>query len=163
MSDLPLTPDASSPLVPPAAEPVENVGRGLLLALAALIGGVVLTVVLFEAGFLAAISGLVMAGGAVFLYSKGAGRTPKRGLVPLATLIVVFLVVGIGVALFVDVYRGYDSFPAEIRAAMTRGDFIREEFNHYLFQDYGKDIGLYFVFAALGVYGTFRRMFAAAR
>ncbi len=141
----------------------ENIGRGVLFALAALIGGIVLTVILFEAGFLAAISGALMAGGAVFLYDKGAGRAPRRGLVPLVTLIVTALVAGIAAALFVDVYRGYPSLPAELRTVMSRGEFIREEFSQYLFADYGKDIALYFVFAALGVFGTFRRLFASAR
>lgn len=102
----------SSPSAAPygAAHPAvpENVARGMLFALGAVLGAIVLTVVLFEAGFLAGLSGLVVAAGSVALYVKGAGTAPRRGLKSLIALILVGGVVSILAAVVVDVWRQYD-------------------------------------------------------
>jgi hypothetical protein len=49
-------------------------------------------VLIWKLGFVGSISSIVIAGGAAFLYTKGAGAPPRKGLVPLV------LVVLIGVA-----------------------------------------------------------------
>lgn len=157
MTNIPETPYGAAPL-----PQTENVGRGLLFALAAVIGAAVLTILLFEAGVLAGFSGLVVAGGSVWLYMKGAGSVPRRGLKSLVALIVVGAVVSILAAIFVDVWRGYGKIQDQLGGSvpMSRGDFVTKEMTHYLFQDYGKDIAFYALFVVLGSFGTLRRLVA---
>jgi len=53
----------------------------------AVVAGIVLTVVIWRLGFIASITSFALAGGAVFLYDKGAGTVPRKGLIPLVLLI----------------------------------------------------------------------------
>lgn len=155
----PATPYGQAP-----APATERVGRGMLFALAAVVGAILLTIVLFEAGFLAAFSGLVVASGSVALYMKGAGTVPHRGLKSLVALIVIGAVAAILAAIFVDLWRGYDKIQHQMGSVpVSRGDFISREMTHYLFQDYGKDIAFYALFVVLGSYGTVRRLIASRR
>ncbi|MDO9454703.1 hypothetical protein [Nocardioides sp.] len=147
---------------PPATDtvqPTERVGLGLLAALGAVVGGVALTVVIWRLGYVAAISSLVIAFGAAYLYEKAAGRSPRKGLVPLLVLIVV----GVAIAFFAivasDAWDVYDTLgitdPSRltfVRMALTEPDVLKE---------YGKDLALFGVFAVLGIIGVGRRLFAA--
>src|SRR3954466_4401920 len=74
----------------------ERVALGLLAALVAVVAGVVLTVVIWRAGYVAAITSLVIALGAAWLYTWAAGAPPKRGLPAL----VVLIILGVAVAFF---------------------------------------------------------------
>jgi len=150
------------PVAPPPAQPVavaqENVLRGLSFGFLGVIGGVVLTVVVWRLGFVAAITSFVLAAGATFLYAKGAGTAPKRGIVPLAVLVVVGVVVAFFGIVASDIWVAYDKFGpigqnrvAFIWDNMFRGDVI---------STYRKDMIFFGLFAVLGVYSTLRRLIA---
>ncbi len=72
----------------------ENVGQGLLLALGGVLVGIAVIVAIAAAGYVAGLSGVVLAAAAAFLYRAGAGYPPRRGLVPLVVLIAGGLVAG---------------------------------------------------------------------
>lgn len=138
--------------------PDEQVGRGLLFAFAAVLGGIVLTVVIWQAGFVAAISSFALAAGAVFLYDKGAGAPPRKGLVPLIALIVVGVVAGFFAVIASDAWKAYDELPiAEDRITFVLNNIFEGE----VIKAYAKDMVWYFGFAAFGVFGTLRRLLAA--
>lgn len=167
MSDQNLTP--ASPEQPfgsqPAPQPVlviENVARGMFFALGAVVAGVVLTVVLWRLGFIAAITSYVLAAGAIFLYNKGAGTTPKRGLVPVLLLVALGLVIGFFGVVASDAWDAYDKYGDALPG--SRFSFITDNiFRGEVIKSYGKDIAMFVIFAALGVYSTLRRLVASAR
>jgi hypothetical protein len=149
---------------PPAQRPVviENVAKGLFFALGAVLGGVVLTVVVWRIGFVAAITSYVLAAGAIYLYDKGAGTVPKRGLVPILLLIVAGVVVAFFAIVASDAWDAYDKFGGSI--GDSRVSFITNNmFRGEVLRSYGKDMAMFGVFAALGIYSTLRRLVASAR
>ena len=87
--------------------PRERVGLGLLAAIVAVVGGVVVTVVVAQLGFIAAISSFVIAFGATFLYEAAAGRPARRGLVPLVVLIVLGVALSYAALLASDLWDAY--------------------------------------------------------
>src|SRR5262245_22069592 len=76
--------------------PQERVALGLLAALVAVVVGVVLTVVIWRAGYIASITSLVIAIGAVYLYTLAAGSPPRRGLAP----VIIFVLLGVVLSFF---------------------------------------------------------------
>ena len=64
---------------PPSPQPPERVALGLLASLLAVVGGVVLTVVIWRAGYIASITSFVIAIGAVYLYTAAAGVAAAQG------------------------------------------------------------------------------------
>lgn len=170
MSDQNFTP--ASPEQPFGSQPapqtfqppvvIENVAKGMLFAIGAVVLGVVLTVIVWRLGFIAAITSYILAAGAIFLYAKGAGTTPKRGLVP----VILLVVVGIVVAFFAivasdawDAYSKYGDGVPDSRMSFILNNIFRGE----VLKSYGKDIAMFVVFAALGVYSTMRRLVASVR
>ena len=95
LSDVTLPPP---PTVAAAPEPVERVGRGLAVALLVVLGAGVLAVVVWNLGYVASVTSVVLAAGAVLGYAKVAGAPPRRGMLPLLALIVLG-VVGTALAL----------------------------------------------------------------
>jgi hypothetical protein len=160
----PEQPFGSQP-APQQAQPalvVENVAKGMFFALAAVVLGVLLTVVLWRAGFIAAITSYVLAAGAIFLYDKGAGTTPKRGLVPVLVLVVAGIVVAFFGVVASDAWDVYSKLGAGLPD--TRIEFILNNiFRGEVLKSYGKDMAMFAIFAALGVYSTLRRLVASAR
>jgi hypothetical protein len=138
----------------------EQIGRGIFFALAAVIGGVVLTVVIWRLGFIASITSFVMAGGAVYLYDRGAKTWPRKGLVPLILLILVGVVASFFAVIASDAWDAYDKFV--IPGAQSRTSFITDNiFRGEVLKEYGKDMAMFAVFAVLGVYSTMRRLIAS--
>jgi len=150
----------------PESRPVERVGLGLLAALGAVVAGIVLTVVIWRAGYVASITSLAIAAGAIFLYAKVAGTRPRLGLIPLVVLILAGVVGSFFAVVASDLSDAYDVLIAQAsevdRAlAMSKSEFIRENlFNGELLGSYGKDMALFGVFAVLGIFGTLRRLFS---
>lgn len=148
-----------------AAPTEERVLRGLALSLVAIVGGVVLAVLIWRAGFIAGISSLVIAAGAVTLYAIGAGTTPRRGAVPLAVLVVVGVVASFFAVVASDLWDAYSQLAAgelgdvSLLALPSRSTFIRENLtNGDVLAEYRADGAWFALFAALGVFGTLRRM-----
>lgn len=160
----PEQPYGSQPVPQPAAQPVviENVAKGMFFALGAVLVGIALTVVLWRAGFIAAITSYILAAGAIFLYAKGAGTTPKKGLIPVLILIVAGIVVAFFGVVASDAWDAYDKFGDALPG--SRFSFITDNiFRGEVLKSYGKDIAMFGIFAALGVYSTLRRLLASAR
>lgn len=140
--------------------PIEQIGRGIFFALAAVIGGIALTVIVWRLGFIASITSFVLAGGAVFLYAKGAGVAPRKGLVPLVLLIIVGVVASFYGVIASDAWDAYDKFV--VPGSETRWTFITDNiFRGDVLKEYRKDMAMFALFAGLGVYSTMRRLIAS--
>ncbi|MCL2541273.1 MAG: hypothetical protein FWE71_02300 [Nocardioidaceae bacterium] len=156
-------PSGPQTFAPKLAAPArENVLVGLVAALGAVVGGIVLTVVLWRIGFIAGISSFVIAAGATALYLKGAGAPPKRGLPALLMLIIVGVALSFFAAVASDLWSFYGSHQAQI--PLSRTAFIRENlFRGAVLRTYGHNAIFFVIFGALGVFGTMRRLIASAR
>ena len=146
-----------------AVEPArERVGLGLVGALGGVILGAVLSVVVWELGFIASITSFVMAAGAVYLYGQLAGGPPRRGLVPLLLIILL----GVAGTFFVlvgwDAAKAYDDLTQQYGASqMSKAEFVRDSITDTeILGAYAKDMLLFFGFAVLGMWTTLRRTFA---
>jgi hypothetical protein len=147
-----------------SSQPVEIVPRGILFSLAAIPLGIAASVLIWKLGFVASISSFLMAGAAAFLYVRGARTTPRKGMVPLVAVILV----GVAASFFaivasdlVDAYgtpaaqeAGYDSVVSFVSANLFYGPVLKE---------YTTDLVMFLVFAALGVFGTMRRLLGARK
>ena len=142
------TPDRT--VAPGHASPRERVALGLLAASVAVLLGVVLSVILWRAGYIASITSLLIAFGGVFLYAKAAGSAPRKGLVPLVLLILAGVVLSFFAIVGSDLWQAYDQLIAG-HYDVSRADFLRE---------YGSDIAMFGVFAVLGISGAVRRLLA---
>ena len=141
---------------------IENVAKGLFFALGAVLGGIILTVVVWRIGFIASITSYVLAAGAIYLYDKGAGTVPKRGLIPILLLVVAGVVVAFFGIVASDAWDVYDKFGASTgddRISFILNNIFRGE----VLRGYGKDIAMFGVFAVLGIYSTLRRLMASVR
>jgi len=139
--------------------PPEDVLRGLSFAFLGVIGGVVLTVVVWRLGFVASITSLVLSAGATLLYAKGAGAPPKRGIVPLIVMIVLGVVIAFFGVIASDAWVAYDD--AHGLVASPRMSFIWDNiFRGEVIRSYGKDMVWFGLFGVLGIYGTLRRLIA---
>jgi len=148
-----------------AAAPVhtERVALGLLAALGAVVGGAVLTVVIWRAGYVASITSLVIAFGATWLYTAAAGGQPRRGLVPLVALILVGVVLSFFAVVASDLVDAYDqAVAAGLVPTIGKTEFVRRGLtDSELLSEYGKDMALFGLFAVLGIFGTVRRLLAS--
>ena len=141
----------------------ERVALGLLAALGAVVGGAVLTVVIWRAGYVASITSLVIAFGATWLYTAAAGSQPRRGLVPLIVLILVGVLLSFFAVVASDLVEAYDQgVAAGLVPTMSRTEFVRRGLtDSEILSAYGKDMALFGLFAALGIFGTVRRLLAS--
>lgn len=153
---------AASPVLP--APPVEIVPRGVLWSLAAIPLGMVVAVVLWNLGFIASISSFLIAAVGVFLYTKGAGTTPKRGIVPVVAVIVVGVVASFFAIVAADLVDYYGTPQGQALGYPSAVQFVTSNlFNADLLTSYGTDLVMFVLFGALGVFGTMRRLVAARR
>jgi hypothetical protein len=143
------------------SQPRERVGLGLLAALGAVLVGVVLTVVVWRMGFLASITSLVIALGAAMVYTKVAGAAPRRGLLPLIGIILVGVVASFFAVVASDAWTFFDQENLGA-GGESRVRFITDMmFNADILKGYGKDMAMFFVFAALGIFSTLRRLLSS--
>jgi len=155
LSDLPEFPSSD---VVQAPAPIEQIGRGLLFSLASVFGGLVLTIVVWRLGFIASITSFVLAAGAVYLYAKGARTAPRRGLVPLVAIILLGVVACFFGVIASDAWDAYDELPMyESRLSFIGNNIFRGE----VIKEYSKDMGMFALFAGLGIFSTMRRLVAA--
>ena len=159
----PVQPVPAGDAVPPPP-PRERVALGLLAALGAVLVGVVLTVVIWRAGFIASITSLVIAIGATWLYTVAAGANPRRGLVPLIAVILLGVVLSFFAVVASDLMQFYDDAKASgLTPTIGKGEFVRDGLTDgEVLSEYGKDMAMFGLFAALGIFGTVRRLLARA-
>lgn len=160
--DAPAT--AGSPDGAPAG-PQERVGLGLLASLLAVVAGVVLTVVVWRAGYIASITSFVIAIGAVYLYTAAAGSPPRKGLVPVILVVALGVVASFFAVVVSDLLDAYDTLGIEVQLpGLSKQEFVMDNvFNADLLAEYGKDMAMFGLFAVLGVFGTVRRLWAGSR
>lgn len=158
MSDVQWTPPPSQPDPHQVAAQTrqENVLMGLIFALAAVIGGALLTAVLWRLGFIAAITGYAIAAGAVFLYVKGSGAAPKAGLVPLILLIVGGVVFSFYAAYLSDLFKAYDDLAVHEQYGLSRWQWYSQNIWHQEFLT--KNVLNAVLFLGFGALGAFRTL-----
>ena len=145
----------------PAPVVTEKVGAGLAASLGAVLGGCVLAVVLWRLGFIASLSSFLIAGGAVFLYSRAAGTPPRKGLPALIAVIVVGVVISFFCVVASDLWTVYDKLQVG-STGESRVTFIQDNlFRGKVLGTYGSDMFMFVLFAALGIFSTLRRLVAA--
>lgn len=147
---------ANEPVPAPAAP--ENVGRGILFSLLAIVLGAVLAALIYQMGFIASITSFAMAFAAIWLYAKGAGAPPRAGTWPLIGVIVV----GVIISLFSMVgWSLYAELSAEYPSAPT-GEIVSYVFellfNPEVWSLVGTDALIFVAFAALGTFTTLRQL-----
>lgn len=156
-------PPVAGATYPPATPPVqaaagtEHVGRGLVFALGAVVVGIVLAVVLWQNGFIASFTSLLLASGAVWLYQKGAGSPPRKGALPLLFLIL------IGSVLALAISMGYQVFQYVLDQGASSGEAaqfaLAAMFNPVLWSSNAGSALMFIAFAALGSAGVLRALF----
>ena len=154
-------PGALSPTIALAAPPVENVARGLLFAVGAIPVAMVVSALIWKVGFVASIASFALAAGVVWLYVRGAGTTPRKGLVPVVLLIIAGVALAFLANMSVDA-SDYWSANGGPGSGTSRLSFILDNiFRPEVISSYGKDLAFYVAFAALGTFSTIRRLFRA--
>ncbi len=141
-----------------ATQAPERVGLGLLAAAVVVLVCCGLTAAIYHWGFIASITAWLMAMGAAWAYGRFGGA-PVKGRVPLLVLIAVGIVLGF---LSMVASAVWDYYWEEMGSAGTTQEALElvlgNLFNGELWQDLGSDALFYFIFAALGAFGVFRRM-----
>ncbi len=131
----------------------ENVGMGIALSLLSIVIGAGLTIALAQVGFIASITAWAAAAAAVWLYTKGAGSGPRKGIVPLLVVVLVGVAVQffalIGAALW-KAYRGRGGSGGQWQFVLSN------LFNPDAIGDYLINGVMLLVFAGLGIAGILR-------
>jgi len=144
------------------ARPVEIVSRGILFSLAAVPLGMAVAVLIWELGFVASISSFVIAGAAAALYTKGATRTPNRGLVPLVLVVLGGVALSFFAVVAADLVDFYNTPQGQSLGYPSVVDFVSANlFTGNVLSGYGSQAVMFVLFAALGVFGTVRRLVRA--
>ena len=144
------------------AEPVEIVSRGILFSLAAVPLGMAVAVLVWELGFVASISSFVIAGAGAWLYTKGATRTPNRGLVPLVLVVLGGVALSFFAVVTADLVDFYNTPQGQSLGYPSVVDFVSANlFTGNVLSSYGSQAVMFVLFAALGVFGTVRRLVQA--
>ena len=157
------TSEASGSVVP--VEPFrERVGLGLLGAFGGVVLGAVLSVVVWNLGFIASITSFVLAAAAVFFYGQLAGTAPRKGLVPLVLLIVAGVMATFFVMVGYDAATAYDQLTLQQGPApISKSEFVRSTITDpEVLKAYSTDMLFFFGFAVLGMYSTIKRLLSQA-
>lgn len=156
--------DEPQPGAAALGQPVEIVSRGILFSLASIPVGIAAAVIISKLGFIASISSFLIAGSAVFLYVKGATTTPRRGVVPLIAVILVGVAASFLAIIAADLVVAYDTPEGQAAGYPSVVDFVTGNlFYGPVLKSYGGDLAMFLVFAALGVFGTVRRLIGARK
>jgi hypothetical protein len=142
----------------------EAVGRGLLFSLVAIPVGVAAAVLIWQLGFIASITSFAIAAGAAWLYSRGAGTAPRAGLVPLIAVILTGVALSFLAIVAADLVSYYNTPEGAALGWPSASAFVMAHlFDPEVLGSYGTDLAMFGVFAALGIFGTVRRLLATSR
>lgn len=151
-----------SALYAQAQQPVEIVSRGILFSLAAVPLGMAVAVVVWELGFIASISSFVIAGAAAALYTRGATQAPNRGLVPLVLVVLTGVALSFFAIVAADLVSFFNTSQGQSLGYPSVIDFVSANlFTGDVLSSYGSEAVMFVLFAALGVFGTVRRLVRA--
>ncbi|PKQ23331.1 MAG: hypothetical protein CVT65_08630, partial [Actinobacteria bacterium HGW-Actinobacteria-5] len=127
-------------------------------SLGGIVVGVVLTVVVWKLNFIASITSFAMAYVCIWLYVKGAGSAPRKGVGALIGVIVLGVAISLSSVVAVDAldYLGQD-YPDSTLAEKV--DFVFYNlFRAEVWESYTTEVLMYVVFAALGTFGLIRQL-----
>lgn len=150
--------DPAAPVAAPVPVGPENVGRGVLFSLLAIVLGAVLAVVLYQLGFIASITSFAMAWAAGWLYTKGAGAPPRKGVVPLIVVIVVGVIVSLIAMPAWALYSGLAAQNPDAGFGEIMPYVLQLLPNPELWQAFGMNSLIFVAFAALGTFSTLRQL-----
>ncbi len=154
----PWTPPANGAPAAVASPGAERVGRGLAAAILGIVAGLILTIVVWQFGFVASITTFVMAWLTVWLYSRAAGSPPKRGIPGLIALIVVgVLLCAVGV-IASDAMSTFSAQAPDLPFGTLLRISIQAALDPSVWSAYGGYLLMFLLFAALGVYSTLRTL-----
>jgi len=134
----------------------ENVGKGLLLALIAVVAGCVLAAVVYHLGYVASIVALGMGAAGIFLYAKGAGAPPRKGAVGLIVLLMAGILLAWICSVGTELYFYYVN-----QTGTSKGAFVfavNGALSLDLFKATLKDFLIFVGFGALGIFGVARQL-----
>ena len=132
--------------------PPERVGRGTLLALVAVPAGMIVAALIWQVGFIASISTLVMAALLPFLYRRASGGRISKGIPVIIGLAVIGTVLSFFAVVTSDLIKAYHGFgPGERASYGTFAEFWSTNiFYGPVLKSYSKDAALFALFAVLG-------------
>ena len=164
----PVLPEGSSgqtPVSPAIVHPqFEQVSRGIAFSVGAIPVGMAAAVLIWKLGFLGSISSFVLAAAAAFLYTKGAGAPPRKGLVPLVLVVLIGVAASFFAIVASDLVEYYGTPNGQALGYPSAFDFVMANiFNFDVLRTYGSDLAMFVLFAALGIFGTLRRMARTVR
>ena len=139
----------------------ENVGRGLLMALIAVIGGCVLAAVVYHLGYVASIVALGMGAAGIFLYAKGAGAPPRKGAVGLVVLLMAGILLAWICSVGTELYFYYVDRTGTSNGALAFA--VSNALSLDLFKATLKDFLIFVGFGALGIFGVARQLLLPRR
>lgn len=139
----------------------ERVGRGLLFALLAVVGGCVLAAAVYHVGYVASIVALAMGAAGIFLYAKGAGAPPKDGALALILLLAGGILLAWVCSVGTELYFYYVDQTGSTTGAL--GFAVQGAFSFELFKATFKDFLIFVGFGALGIVGVVRRLIVGSR
>ncbi|MGC3994099.1 MAG: hypothetical protein QM779_08355 [Propionicimonas sp.] len=141
-----------------SAPATEKVGRGLLFSLGGIVVGVVITILLWKMNFIASITSFAMAYATIWLYTKGAGTPPRRGVGGVIAVIVAGVVVSLASVVVVDALD-YLAAREPDASLGEKADFVVYNLlQPGVWQGYAGNVAMYFLFAALGTFGLIRQL-----
>lgn len=139
----------------------ERVGRGLLLAMVAVIVGWVVCAALFHFGHIPSIVALTIGPAGVLLYGKGAGSRPRAGAVKLVAMLVAAVILAWPISIATELYFYY------VATTGTRdgvvGYVLSQVFSPSLFVAKLKEFLLVALFGLAGIIASVQTLIATRR
>ena len=134
----------------------ENVVKGIIGAFLGSIIGAGAIVALGQAGYVAVISGILMAACTIFGYSKLAGGLSKKGIVISVVIMVIMTYIGMRTCVTISLCNGLNKYgnPDFFKVFEKVPELMR--LDSKLEAEYIKDLILVFVFTGIGVFGMIR-------
>ncbi|HET7723303.1 MAG TPA: hypothetical protein VFK68_01585 [Propionibacteriaceae bacterium] len=136
----------------------ENVGRGLGMALIAVLGGCVLSAFVYHLGFVASIVAFAMGATGIVLYAKGAGAPPRKGAVALIVLLVAGILLAWVSSVGTELFFYYVDRKGTSDGAILF--VLRSVLSLDLFTAMLKDFLIFVGFGVLGIFGVARQLLA---
>ncbi|MCB0910526.1 MAG: hypothetical protein KDB60_02795 [Propionibacteriaceae bacterium] len=141
---------------PAGPDAPERVARGLSFSLGGIVVGVALTALFWKLDLIASITNFAMAYVCARLYVRGAGTTPRSGLVGLIAVIVGGVVLSVAALIAMDALAqlGTDHPYATLadKAAFVTGSLLSPEG----WQSYTGNLLMGILFASAGTFGVIR-------
>lgn len=136
--------------------PPEHVGRGLPFACGGVLVSMVVTALIYRLGYIASITGIVLAAACAWLYIKGSGGRVKKGVVPLLALIAIGAIASFAACILADVDAYYNAHVAQA-ASMGRLEYdVTQLLDLSVWQENSTNFLMYLLFAVIGIFGTAR-------